>query len=271
MNPIELKNKLHSGEYVFGTLIVSPSPFWPKIIKNSLLDFVFIDTEHIAIDSSELSWMCRLYSELQIPPLVRITSPNPYDATMVLDYGAEGVIAPYIESAEEVTKLRGATKLRPLKGKKLDKILEGGEIEQSLKEYLDDFNKKHILIVNIESLPALNNLDEILDVPGLDAVLIGSHDLSCSLGVPEQYENKIFLDAAETIFKKARLKKIGAGIHSWCEIDHHVRLLNMGANMLIHKADIILFESHLKKELKQIRQKLKIEENTKIKKNEINI
>ena len=77
--------------------------------------------------------MCRLYSELQIPPLVRITSPNPYDATMVLDYGAEGVIAPYIESAEEVTKLRGATKLRPLKGKKLDKILEGGEIEQSLK------------------------------------------------------------------------------------------------------------------------------------------
>ena len=270
MNPINLKKNLHSGEIVFGTLIVSPSPFWPKALKNLNLDFVFIDTEHIAIDNNQLSWMCRMYSEMEITPIVRITSPNQYDATMVLDFGAQGVIAPYIENVEEVVNLRGATKLRPLKGKKLFHILNGEKIESSMIGYLDNFNKNHTLVINIESKPAVDNLDKILDVPDIDAVLIGSHDLSCSLGIPEQYENKLFMKTAETIFKKARDKNIGAGIHSWCDVDHHIKLINMGANMLIHKADIILFENHLKDELDYIKQKLNIK-NVNYTKDQINI
>ncbi len=100
MTPAELRKRLHSGETSFGTLIVSPSPRWPEAVKTCGLDFVFIDTEHIALDRAQLSWMCQTYAALGLPPLVRIPSPDPFAATMVLDGGAAGVIAPYVESAE---------------------------------------------------------------------------------------------------------------------------------------------------------------------------
>ena len=93
MTPVELKEALHNGGPVFGTLIVSPSPFWPKVLGDSGLDFVFIDTEHIALDRSQVSWMCRTYKAMGLPPFVRIVSPSPYEATMVLDDGAAGVVA----------------------------------------------------------------------------------------------------------------------------------------------------------------------------------
>ena len=95
MTSVDLKNALHNGGPVLGTLIVSPSPFWPKIIGDCGLDFVFIDTEHIALDRSQVSWMCRAYSAMGLPPLVRIVSPSPYEATMVLDDGAAGVAVSY--------------------------------------------------------------------------------------------------------------------------------------------------------------------------------
>jgi len=249
MKLTELSRALHAGRTVFGTLIVSPSPRWPDVVRGCGLDFVFIDTEHIAIDRADLSWMCQTYMALGLPPLVRIPSPDPFAATMVLDGGAAGVIAPYIENAEQVQALRGAVKLRPIKGQKLQQLLEGAKAEPELKSYVRDPARNRLLIVNIESVPALNALDKILVVPDLDAVLIGPHDLSCSLGLPEQYGHRKFLAACETIFRKARAAGVGAGIHFWGSVEEHARFLKLGANMLIHSADISLFQKHLRLEL----------------------
>ncbi len=253
MTPATLRQRMIAGETVFGTLIVSPSPRWPDVVRDCGLDFVFIDTEHIALDRAELSWMCQTYAALGLPPLVRIPAPDPYAATMVLDGGAAGVIAPYVETVEQVQVLRGAVKLRPIKGQKLRQMLEGAKVEPELKSYMDDGAKNRLLIVNIESVPAIEALNEILAVPDLDAVLIGPHDLSCSLGVPEQWEHPKFLSACETIFRKARAANVGAGIHFWGEIEQQVRLLKLGANLLIHSADIILFQKHLRTELEAIK------------------
>lgn len=90
-------------------------------------------------------------------------------------------------------------------------------------------------------------------MPGLDAVLIGPHDLSCSLGVPEQWDHPKFLTACETIFRKTRAAGIGAGIHFWGDVSQQARFLSLGANMLIHSADISLFQKHLRLELEAIR------------------
>ena len=90
----QFRERLKQGSLVLGTLIVSPSPKWPEVVSQADLDFVFIDTEHIAIDRFELSWMCQTYSALGIPPLVRIPSVDPNAATMALDGGAAGIIAP---------------------------------------------------------------------------------------------------------------------------------------------------------------------------------
>jgi 4-hydroxy-2-oxoheptanedioate aldolase len=73
MTPAELRTRMHSSETSFGTLIVSPSPHWPAVVKTCGLDFVFIDTEHIALDRLGLSWMCRTYAiwgcQMRISPL----------------------------------------------------------------------------------------------------------------------------------------------------------------------------------------------------------
>lgn len=252
MTPEELRHKLYAGEPVRGTCIVSPSPRWPQAVRGCGLDFVFLDTEHIALDRAQLSWMCHTYAGLGLPPIVRIPAPDPYAATMVLDGGAAGVIAPYVESPEQVRALRGAVKLRPLKGKKLDAILHGAAAEPELAEYLDHAARQRLLLVNIESVPAIAALDAILAEPGLDAVLIGPHDLSCSLGIPEQYGHPKFREAARTIFQKARAAGVGAGIHFWDDLELARAFIADGANLYIHSSDVQLFSRHLQSDLAAI-------------------
>jgi 2-keto-3-deoxy-L-rhamnonate aldolase RhmA len=254
MNGPELCAALHSGRLVYGTLIVSPSPRWPQVVQRSGLDFVFIDTEHIALDRDTLSWMCQTYGALGLAPLVRIPSPDPYAATMVLDGGAQGVIAPYVETAEQVRALCGAVKHRPLKGARLRRLLGGEPCEPELAGFLRDHSAGNSLIVNIESVPGMEALDSILQVAGLDAVLVGPHDLSCSLGLPEQYSHPRFLEAVRSIFRKARAAGIGAGIHFWGDVEIEAGFLRDGATLLIHSSDIQLFAANLREDLTFLRQ-----------------
>ncbi len=102
MNGLELSNALKAGRRAYGTLITSASPHLPPRLRDVGLDFVFIDTEHIPIDDHDLSWMCQVYRGMNLAPLVRIPKPDPYRACKVLDGGASGIVAPYIESVEQV-------------------------------------------------------------------------------------------------------------------------------------------------------------------------
>lgn len=260
MKGLKIGEALRNGQRVYGTLIVSPSPSWPNLVSTIGLDFVFIDTEHIPIDRYDLSWMCRAYRAMNIAPVVRIPAPDPYQACTVLDGGACGVIAPYVETVEEVQKLVGAVKLRPIKGDKLKQILSGkSSPEAVLAEYLRERNADNVLIVNIESRPAMDCLDDILKVPGLDAVLVGPHDLSCSLGVPEQYSNPVFVEAVDEIIRKAREHNVGAGIHLIYPdggLEQEIRWGQAGANLIIHGADAIAFRDTMRREIDRIKSAL---------------
>ncbi|HHW09770.1 MAG TPA: aldolase [Firmicutes bacterium] len=251
----ELRAALLSGRRVYGTLIVSPSPKWPEAVGRCGLDFVFIDTEHVALDREKLSWMCHTYRAMGIAPIVRILAPDPFQATMMLDAGASGIIAPYIETAAQVRALAGAVKLRPVKGSYLQNKLHGtAEFPGTLQEYLDQVNGGNVLVVNIESVPAMEALDEILAVPGLDAVLIGPHDLTCSLGIPEQYDHPRFKEAVSQIIKKAREAGKGAGIHYSFGLAEQMAWIKEGANLVVHSSDITLFSEALRRDLQALRQ-----------------
>lgn len=255
----EFKEALRSGKRVYGTMIVSPSPRWMDVVGQLGLDFVFIDTEHIAIDRHQLSWMCQGYVGKGLLPVVRIPAPDPYQACMALDGGAKGIVAPYIETVQQVQELRGAVKTRPLKGKKLSDYLYGTkDLEPELAAYIEKNNQHHILIINIESQPAIDNLDELVKVPGLDAVLIGPHDLSCNLGIPEQYEHPRFLKAVETIFTKARQAGIGAGIHVFFErcVEREIEWAKQGANLILHSGDINRFTQIVHNDILSLRKAL---------------
>jgi len=254
---------LHNGKRVYGTLIISPSPKWIDAVDGVDLDFVFIDTEHITMDNFELSWMCHGYSGLGLAPVVRIPSPDPYRATQVLDMGACGIVAPYIETVEQVRALRGAIKQRPLKGKKLEQVLNGQiEPEAELAEYIQKYNEKNALIINIESVPALKALDDILSVPQIDAVLVGPHDLTCSLGIPGKYDHPLFDEAVREIISKARAKNIGAGIHFWPSLEQEIRWAKDGLNLIIHHSDMMLFRESIQQVITELRRSLGDEVNT---------
>jgi 2-keto-3-deoxy-L-rhamnonate aldolase RhmA len=249
MNGREIRERLHNGQRVYGTMIVSESPMWPKAVASIGLDFVFIDTEHIAQDRNKLSWMCQLYAALDLAPVVRIPSPDPYLAAMMRDLGAQGVIAPYVESPEQARELVGAVKYRPLKGSRLYKRLRGEQaLEPELEEYLLDRNDDGIVIVNIESQPAIDILDDIASVEGVDALLIGPHDLSCNLGIPEQYFHEEFVAAVDKIITTARTHGLGAGIHIVYpdSFEQEVRWSKLAANLIIHGIDIAAMRAALR-------------------------
>lgn len=257
MNGRELAASLRSGRRVYGTCIVSTSPMWPSMMAGVGIDLAFIDTEHMPIQRDQLAWICRSYSALGIAPVVRIPEPDPYRACIALDAGAAGVIAPYVESPEEVRQLRGAVKLRPLKGERLRKALAGTEeLEPAVVEYLGDRNADRVMIVNIESVPAMEALDEILAVPDLDALLVGPHDLSINLGIPEQYDHPRFNETISTIIRKARANNVGIGIHYSEAIEPELRWAREGANLIMHSSDFAAVGQALRADFERFRREL---------------
>ena len=253
MNGQQLIQALRAGDRVYGTAIYAPSPIWPRVVKNLDLDMVFIDTEHTPHDRNTVSWLCSAFAALDMAPVVRIPEPDPYLAQMTLDGGAHGIIAPYVESPEQVKALAGAVKFGPLKGERLAAALDGDiELEDDLKDYLAKRNASHALFINIESVPALERLDEILSNPHVDCVLVGPHDLSCSLGVPEQYDHPVFDAAIRQIISTSRAHNVGIGIHH--NFTHHeIEWVKAGANLVMHSSDISSFNRALTAEFKAIR------------------
>ena len=242
-----LLQKLKNGENVYGTCITSTGPMWPAAIKRTGVDFVFIDTEHIPLGRNELAVLCQQFRALNITPIVRIPCPDPFLACQAIDGGALGVVAPYLESVDQVLELVGATKYRPLKGELLTKYLNGTEpIPDIVKSYVENHNAENICIANIESVPAMEKLDDLLSVKGLDAVFIGPHDLSVSLGLPEQYDHPDFEAAVKTIIKKTRAKGLSIGIHFSLEPERQIQWIKEGANIVVHSFDVALFTQRLR-------------------------
>jgi 4-hydroxy-2-oxoheptanedioate aldolase len=249
-----LLKKIKAGKVVFGTCMTSTSPIWPAIAQRAGLDFVFLDMEHIPLERIEIAHMCQIFWALGIAPIVRIPSPDPYKACQMMDAGAEGVVAPYLENVVQIKELVGALKFRPLKGEFLDKFLNGeGEPDVELKEYLDKWNKGNICIANIESLPALDKLEELLIIRGLDAVFIGPHDLSISLGLPEQYDHPLFEAAVKKIIRISKDNGLAVGIHFSESPERQIRWINEGVNMIIHSSDLAMFSQKLHHDMDYIK------------------
>jgi 2-keto-3-deoxy-L-rhamnonate aldolase RhmA len=106
-------------------------------------------------------------------------------------------------------------------------------------------NRDSLLVVNIESTPALECLDEILAVPGVDVALIGPHDLSCSLGIPEQYDDPRFDNAVRLIIDRARAHGVAAGIHWWGDLVVLQSWIEAGLSFVIYSADILALSAHI--------------------------
>lgn len=233
----ELREALHAGRRVYGTTITSPS-LWALTMYRGL-DFAFIDNEHIPLGRETTMALCQALRARGVAPLVRIPTADPTRAAMTLDLGADGIICPYVEDPEVARQMVGVAKWRPLKGRKLAEFLRtGGGVAPHTLEYLRHWNRNSVLIFNIESRPAFDRLDELLAVEGLDGILIGPHDLSISLDMPEQYDRPEFVRVTEQIIARARAAGLGAGLHYWMGLEGQMHYVRRGANMILYSSDV---------------------------------
>jgi len=258
----EFRNALRSGKTVYGTLISSTSPKMFDVAKGLSLDYIFICNEHVLYNPDALGWMCRAYKAAGINPVVRILSPDPYLATQALDAGAGAILVPYVENIDDVYELVGAVKYRPLKGKKLKKLLYGEEKPSAeLEAYLKTHNQNNTLLINIESPTGVENLDaffEILSVdgPGVDGIVLGPHDLSVAYDMPEKYKSKEFVELSCQIIEKARAKGVAAGGHNGSRgnLDLQMAWAKAGANIIMNSSDMFLFADKLQEEMNLLKQ-----------------
>ncbi len=224
-------------------------------LQKANLDFAFIDNEHISMNRADLARLCQVFKGYGIDSIVRVPSPDPYLACQAIDAGATGVIMPYIEKVAEVRELVGAVKYKPIKGALLQRLITGEEkLNPEMQQYVDNFNAGKMCIANIESVAAMDILDELLSVPGLDGVFIGPHDLSVSLGVPEKYDHPVFEEAVKKIIHTTRSKGLSIGIHFSLEPERQIKWVKEGANIIVHSFDVALFTQRLMHDMRIIRE-----------------
>jgi len=256
MNGNQLKAACLAGGRVYGTLVASPSPKWAAELPKAGLDFVFIDSEHMPMDPQTRGWMLRCYRAMHLAPIVRIPSCTYQEAFHAVEHGAEGVVAPYIETVEEVKTLLGAVKYRPLKGERLRGALDGSiELTQKEKDYLRDYNKGLLVLLNIESRAGAENLESLL-LPGVDGVLIGPHDLSINLGHPEEYGHPEFSACVKHIIETCRAKGVAVGNHSAWALDDQVTWAGWGANIIMWNSDVGRFVQGIGADFAHVRKAL---------------
>lgn len=255
----ELRETLAAGKRVYGIGLEGyGQPRWPRFMAQYDLDFVFMDNEHTPLNRETMAWAAQAYAAYGIAPLLRIPEPSPSLAAMAADLGAHGVIAPYVETVEQVKGLVGAVKYRPLKGEALQQILDGGSFpSQETGPYLDSHNPNALVIIMIESPAGLANLPDMLATGGVDVILIGPHDLSVSLGVPEQYDHPLFEQTAGEIIRVARSHNVGAGIHfTTGNMERARRWIDWGCNFIVHRTDTLFIAGGIQSELDKLRQEL---------------
>lgn len=258
MNGTQVREKLRSGERVYGTHIASlMNPMAAMMATQLELDFAFFCTEHMPLDRTEVSTMCHLYASRGISPIVRVPSMDAAAISMAMDGGADGIVVPYIETVDEVRRAVGAVKHRPIKGALLREVLSGErELPTTTRHFLESFNRNNYLIIGVESVPAIEALDELIAVEGVDGVFLGPHDITVSMGIPTEYENPLFIDTLEDVIRRCRAAGVGVGLHyQLLRLPPQTlsRLLDAGMNWIINGADIVVMCDEMNQQLRRLR------------------
>ena len=191
MNPIF--NKISVG-----TWITLAHPAIAEIFASADFDWLAVDLEHSVITIREAEELIRIIDLKQVIPLVRLSSNNPEQIKRVMDAGAHGIITPMVNSKTAAEEAVAAVKYPP-KGKRSFGLARAQGYGEQFQKYQKWQADNSIVVVQIEHIDAVNNLQDILAVPGVDAYFVGPYDLSGSLGIPGQFDHPSFLEAMETI------------------------------------------------------------------------
>ena len=238
MSGARLKAKLAKGEPVHGLFFqYMTNPGIVEMFPEPGPDFVIVNAEHNAIDMGDFHGMQFALQSRGIACLVRIHNRDAEEVAKACDSYIDGVVIPYVEDPDQLRRLVGAAKYRPLKGPALDRVLTRGEWpSEKTKAYVTEKCANTFFAAMIESVHALDNLDALCSVPGLDAVFMGPNDLSVSMGIPEERDNPLFIGAMQRIIDVAKKHGVAAGAH-FSKMSHAQRMIRQGATFVPFSSD----------------------------------
>ncbi len=211
MNLTDLRARLQAGQPTVGGWQQLPCPEAAEIMGRAGYDWVAVDMEHGPIDRHQLPNLFRALEYGGALPFVRVAEASRFNIKAALDAGAKGLILPMIETASQLAEALAFARYPP-QGERGVGYCRANNHGGDFDAYLDE--AKHTFIAaQIEHIRAVDNLEEILALPGLDAIMVGPYDLSGSLGVTGQLDHPDMEKAMQRIAALAAQRGIPMGCH----------------------------------------------------------
>jgi 2-dehydro-3-deoxyglucarate aldolase len=208
----KIKKKLKEGKVSIGSWMSMAHVSIAEILASTGYEWVVIETEHTAIDVSEVLRLIIAIEGRGAIPLVRLAWNDPIQAKAVMDSGAAGVLVPMVNSKADAELAVNSIKYPPLgfRGVGLARAQGYGV---TFDKYVEASNRDSLLMVQIEHIDAVENIDEILSVPGIDGTFIGPYDLSLSMGLAGKLNHPDVESAKQRVVTATKDHGLIAGIH----------------------------------------------------------
>lgn len=253
----KLKKIVKDDVLSFGSWITLGHTSIPEIMSQAKFDWLVIDIEHSSIGIQKVQELIQIIEFKNIMPLVRITSNDSDIIKRVMDAGAYGVIVPMINTKEDALNAVESTKYPPI-GKRSVGLARAQGYGTSFDEYKSLINDCSIIIIQIEHVDAINNIDEIFSIDEIDGYFIGPYDLSASLGIPGDLNNKKLLDIEKKVLNASKKYNKIAGIHV---IEPDAKLviekINLGYKFIAVSTDFLFLGNACKNMMNEINTKIK--------------
>jgi 2-dehydro-3-deoxyglucarate aldolase/4-hydroxy-2-oxoheptanedioate aldolase len=231
----QFRRDIQAGKVLLGPSVAFTDPQVTDALADSA-DFVWIDLEHGVMSPEALIGHLLAGRARNKPVLVRLPGSHTSLIKPVLDAGAEGLVIPQVRDAQEVRNIVGDCRYPPAGQRGFGPRVPSNYGRTAIDEVVKFANEQIFVAVMIENVEALANLDEILTVPGLDAVVIGPMDLSASMGLLGQVDHPAVVAAMETIIAKAHAAGLSVGVgvgdaeHAALMIRRGVQWIQMGGD-----------------------------------------
>ncbi|MBF0419899.1 MAG: 2,4-dihydroxyhept-2-ene-1,7-dioic acid aldolase [Magnetococcales bacterium] len=209
---MNLKAKLRCGDLCLGSWITLGHSAIAEIFARAGFDWVVVDMEHSTISTEQAGELIRTIDLAGSVPLVRLTSNDINQIKRMMDAGAHGIVVPNVNKAGDAIDAVTATRYTP-HGRRGVGLARAQQYGPGFKDYLYWQQDGPTVIVQIEHRSALDHLEAILTTPGVDGFMIGPYDLSCSMGIPGEFESPEFVAAMRRILQVGLQVGCPAGIH----------------------------------------------------------
>ena len=256
----KLKQRVRNRDILLhGCVVDSRSGAVVEMYHEIGFDVVFIDREHTALNSETILEHIRLCRALEIPCMVRVAEPSYSELNRVMDQAPDGIYVPRIRTRQDVEEVIRLTKFPPrgIKGYGASTCPAGKYLgwQPNALQQLDHFNDHFVLGIQIETKEAIDNLDDILSVPGIDIAIIGNDDLTLGLGIPAQFDNPDFIAIIHRVIAACNRYGVLPGIA--CGDPEKIRFWkDQGMRAFWAAADIVSMWTYTKQQMEKIRANL---------------